>query len=310
MGQRGLEILMDGFLGHEALDRGLSANTLDAYGRDLHRFLGYLEEERVRHWSDLCVDQLFGFAVCLEQEGLAARSRARILVSMRRLLEYGVEQGALSSDLLQFSARIRLPRSLPRVLHPDETRALIEAADPDTPLGLRDQAMLEVLYGAGLRVSELVELSLSEVDLRAGFLRVVGKGQKERVVPLGEAALEALDRYLKESRDVILGNHRERTFHVFVTRRGQGMTRQNFFKRLRKLALRAGVPTDRVSPHILRHAFATDLLEGGADLRSIQSMLGHADLSTTQIYTHVDRARLQSLVEIRHPRGAGRGKKP
>ena len=138
----------------------------------------------------------------------------------------------------------------------------------------------------------------------------MGKGQKERVVPLGEAALEALDRYLKESRDVLLENHRERTFHVFVTRRGQGMTRQNFFRRLRKLALRAGVPTDRVSPHILRHAFATDLLEGGADLRSIQSMLGHADLSTTQIYTHVDRARLQSLVEIRHPRGTGRGKKP
>ena len=306
---QGFEVLVDGFLGQEALDRGLAAHTLDAYGRDLQRFVAYLEAKGLNHWSDLGLEDLVGFAVGLEEEGLAARSRARTLVAVRRLIAYGAKSGTIASDLLQFKAPGRLAPALPRVLHPDETQALIEAADPSTPLGLRDRAMLEVLYGAGLRVSELVELPLSAVDLRAGFLRVLGKGQKERVVPLGDEAVGALRRYLDDAREVILGEQRDSKFHVFVTRRGRGMTRQNFFVRLRQLAIRAGISTDRVSPHVLRHAFATDLLEGGANLRSIQSMLGHADLSTTQIYTHVDRARLQNLVEARHPRGGGRRKK-
>jgi integrase/recombinase XerD len=167
--------------------------------------------------------------------------------------------------------------------------------------------MLEVLYGAGLRVSELVELPLSAVDRRGGLLRVVGKGGRERIVPLGAAALSAFDRYLAEARPALLGGSADETHTLFLSRRRRGMTRQNFFAMLRKLARKAGVPTDRVSPHVLRHAFATDLLEGGADLRSIQAMLGHADLSTTQIYTHVSRGRLRRTVEERHPRGAGTG---
>ncbi len=156
-----------------------------------------------------------------------------------------------------------------------------------------------------MRVSELVELPLSALDRRGGLLRVVGKGGKERIVPLGAAALAALDRYHVEARPALLGSASDQTHALFLSRRGKGMTRQNFFTMLRNLSRRAGIPADRVSPHVLRHAFATDLLNGGADLRSIQAMLGHADLSTTQIYTHVSRARLHRTVEERHPRGAG-----
>jgi integrase/recombinase XerD len=198
-----------------------------------------------------------------------------------------------------------LPVPLPKILRPDETEALLAAVDTSTPLGLRDRAMLEVLYGAGLRVSELVGLTLSAIDRPGGLLRVTGKGGRERVVPLGGAALAALDRYLDQARERLLGSDPNETHALFLTRRGRGMTRQNFFALLRKLARRADIPSDRVSPHVLRHAFATDLLNGGADLRSIQAMLGHADLSTTQIYTHVSRARLRETVETHHPRGAG-----
>jgi integrase/recombinase XerD len=224
------------------------------------------------------------------------------------MLLYATTEKLLHHDPLDGieSPTVRVP--LPRTLRPDETEALLDATDTatDTPLGLRDRAMLEVLYGAGLRVSELVGLPLSGLDSRSGLLRVTGKGEKERVVPLGETALSAVARYLEQSRDLLLGSRTDDTHALFLTRRGGPMTRQNFFALLRKLAVRAGIPSDRVSPHVLRHAFATDLLDGGADLRSIQAMLGHADLSTTQIYTHVSRKRLRETVDERHPRGRGR----
>jgi len=166
--------------------------------------------------------------------------------------------------------------------------------------------MLEVLYGAGLRVTELVALPLGALDSRAGVLRVFGKGRRERLVPLGEPALAAIDAYLERGRPALLRAGHPETDAMFLSRRGGAMSRQNFFSRLRRLAGLAGIPTDRISPHVLRHAFATDLLEGGADLRAVQAMLGHADLSTTQIYTHVSRARLRDVVETRHPRGGGK----
>ena len=177
--------------------------------------------------------------------------------------------------------------------------------DPSTPLGLRDRAMIEVLYGAGLRVSELVNLPLGAVERRAGMLRVLGKGNRERIVPLGRPALEALDAYLADGRPALARAATRDGDAVFLSRRGAAMTRQNFFVRLRLIARQAGISSDRVSPHVLRHAFATDLLEGGADLRAVQMMLGHADLSTTQIYTHVSQKRLRETVERRHPRGRG-----
>jgi integrase/recombinase XerD len=214
--------------------------------------------------------------------------------------------GALGVDPVEGVSAPRFSSPLPRIVRSDEAVALIEAVDPSSPLGLRDRAMLEVLYGSGLRVSELVSLPLSGLDLRAGWVRVLGKGSKERVVPLGEPAVAAVEAYLAGGRPVLERAASRRSEAVFLSRRGAAMTRQNFFTRLRGIAQQAGVPSERVSPHVLRHAFATDLLEGGADLRAVQSMLGHSDLSTTQIYTHVGRAKLRDTVEKRHPRGGRR----
>ncbi len=292
------------FLEHGALERGLAPRTVEAYGRDLRAFAAHLAAAGVGRPRELRRAHVTDFVLGLERRGLSARSRARALVAVRRYARWLLATGAARSDPVEGVLLPRLPRSLPRRLLPNEIEALLRAADPATPLGLRDRAMLEVAYGAGLRVSELVALPLSALDRRAGLLRVLGKGRRERLVPLGEPALDALDAYLARGRPRLLRGRR--TDAVFLTGRGAPMTRQNFFARLRSQALRAGVPRERVSPHALRHAFATDLLEGGADLRAVQAMLGHADLSTTQIYTHVSGARLRATVEARHPRGSGR----
>jgi len=294
------------FLEHGALERGLAPRTLEAYGRDLAAFAAFLEGEGVRRPREITRGHVTGFVGALEARGLGARSRARSLVAVRRWARWLLATGALARDPVEGVLPPRLPGRLPKRLLPEEIEALLRASEPAEPLGLRDRAMLEVAYGAGLRVSELVALPLAALDRRAGLLRVLGKGRRERLVPLGEPALEALDAYLEAGRPRLLRGRDSDA--VFLTARGAPMTRQNFFARLHTLALRAGVPRERVSPHALRHAFATDLLEGGADLRAVQSMLGHADLSTTQIYTHVSRGRLRETVETRHPRGSRRGR--
>jgi integrase/recombinase XerD len=300
-----LAAFVDGFLAYASVERGLSRNTVEAYGRDLAALCSHLEACGVTRISQLQREHVSGYVRDLEAAGQSARSRTRALVSVRRLVAFAIAEKALAHDPMDGIVSPVLPAPLPKILRTDETEALLAAVDTSTPLGLRDRAMLEVLYGAGLRVSELVSLTLSAIDRPGGLLRVTGKGGRERVVPLGGAALAALDRYLEQARERLLGSGPDETHALFLTRRGRGMTRQNFFALLRKLARRADIPSDRVSPHVLRHAFATDLLDGGADLRSIQAMLGHADLSTTQIYTHVSRARLRDTVETHHPRGAG-----
>ena len=298
-----LHAAVDAYLRHARLERGLALNTVEAYGRDLARFAAPLQDLPLRQ---LRRSHVSAFLESLEREGLGARSRARALVAVRRLLRFLELEGLLEGDPVEGVQSPRLPKTLPRVLSPEETGKLLAAVDAATPMGLRDRAMVEVLYGAGLRVSELVGLPLSGVDRRGALLRVVGKGGHERVVPVGRAAMDALEQYLERARPQLLGDRPDRGHAVFLSRRGSGMTRQNFFAMLRKLALKAGIPKERVSPHVLRHAFATDLLEGGADLRSIQAMLGHADLSTTEIYTHVSRGKLRDTVEEHHPRGGGR----
>ncbi|HEY8119717.1 MAG TPA: site-specific tyrosine recombinase XerD [Myxococcota bacterium] len=300
---------IDAFLRHSAVERGLAPKTIEAYAADLARFAEFAAREHVASARELTRDHVTGFVASLEAQGLGARSRARMLVSVRRFALYLVTTGRCARDASEGVAAPRIPRHLPRILRPDETAALIEAAAPDGALGLRDRAMLEVLYGSGLRVSELVSLSLAAVDRRAGVVRVLGKGRKERLVPLSEPALDALESYLRDARPALLARVRRRCDAAFVTARGGAMTRQNFFARLRALATRAGLAKERVSPHVLRHAFATDLLEGGADLRAVQAMLGHADLATTQIYTHLSDGRLRELVETHHPRGAGRARR-
>jgi len=305
-GAAALHAAVDGFLAHASVERGLAPKTIEAYARDLARLVGFLVRKGVQEPAAIAREHLVGFAQHLESEGLGARSRARALVSARRWLRHMGALGALGADPSDAVMHPRYDRPLPRTLRSDETSALIEAVDPATPLGLRDRAMLEVLYGAGLRVSELVTLPLSGFDRRAGLLRVMGKGRKERIVPLGAPAVDALAAYLAEGRPMLAKASRRPSDAVFLSRRGGAMTRQNFFLRLRAIARRAGLPSDRVSPHVLRHAFATDLLEGGADLRAVQSMLGHADLSTTQVYTHVSSRRLRETVENKHPRGGRR----
>jgi integrase/recombinase XerD len=335
---------VDAFLRHGAVERGLAPKTIEAYGADLARFAEFLAREGIASPRVLGRAQVAGFVGSLEAQGLGARSRTRMLVSVRRFAQYLVTTGRCARDASEGVASPRLPRSLPRTLRPDETAALIEAAAQDGPLGVRDRAMLEMLYGSGLRVSELVALPLAALDARAGVVRVLGKGRKERLVPVSEPALDALALYLREGRPVLLAKTQRRKATrsaatasggsaaregrsepkasgvnaraagrldaVFVTARGGAMTRQNFFARLRALAARAGIEKERVSPHVLRHAFATDLLEGGADLRAVQTMLGHTDLATTQIYTHVSGGRMRELVETHHPRGAGRTRRP
>jgi integrase/recombinase XerD len=300
-----LEAALEGFLHHGAVERGLSARTLEAYRRDLGRFLGWLEGAGGRSASAIERRHVTDFLAALGQEGLAPASRARMLVSVRRFTRFLLATGVLKRDACDGVDTPRLRRALPKTLRHDESAALIEAAAGDEPLALRDRAMLEVLYGAGLRVSELVALPRSALDARAGVLRVFGKGSRERLVPLGEPALAAVGRYLEAGRPALARAARRPAEALFLSRRGTAMTRQNFFVRLRRLALVAGIPRERVSPHVLRHAFATDLLEGGADLRAVQAMLGHSDLSTTQIYTHVSRRRLRELVDAHHPRGRG-----
>jgi integrase/recombinase XerD len=299
-----LEEMCDAFLTRLAVEEGLSPRTIEAYSGDLRHFRSNLEDQGIRRPDQIARTHVSAFAAYLDDRGMAASSRARVLVSVRRLLRYAQDEGVLHSDPLEGFHAPKHARRLPRVLRREETDALVDAARSDDPLGLRDVAMLEILYGAGLRVSELVGLPLAALDLRGLLLRVMGKGKKERVVPFGEIAVDALQEYLEKSRPLLLGERTDRDHLVFLTRRGTGMTRQNFFSRIRRHAQKAGIASDRVSPHVLRHAFATDLLEGGADLRAIQSMLGHADLSTTEIYTHVSRSKLKKTVESRHPRGS------
>jgi integrase/recombinase XerD len=300
-----LERCCDALLTRLAVEEGLSPRTVEAYAGDLTHLRDHLRGRGIETLALLSRADLVTFAHYLDERGLSPSTRARMLVSVRRLLRFAREQGDLDLDPLDSLRAPRRPRLLPRTLRSDEVEALIGAARSELPTGWRDVAMIELLYGAGLRVSELVGLPLSGIDRTAGLLRVIGKGRKERVVPLGELASRAIDEYLEHGRPELVGPRQGHEHAVFLTSRGRPMTRQNFWKRLREHAIRAGIDSERVSPHVLRHAFATDLLEGGADLRAIQAMLGHADLSTTEVYTHVSRARLRETVDALHPRGSG-----
>lgn len=300
-----LERSCDGLLTRLAVEEGLSPRTVEAYAGDLAHLREHLRGRGIETLERLSRADLVTFAHYLDERGLSPSTRARMLVSVRRLLRHAREQGDVDLDPLDSLRAPRRPRLLPRTLRTDEVEALIEAARSELPTGWRDVAMIELLYGAGLRVSELVGLPISGIDRTAGLLRVIGKGRKERVVPLGELASRAIDEYLEHGRPALVLPRQGQEHAVFLTARGRPMTRQNFWKRLREHAIRAGIDSERVSPHVLRHAFATDLLEGGADLRAIQAMLGHADLSTTEVYTHVSRARLRETVDALHPRGSG-----
>jgi integrase/recombinase XerD len=289
----------DLFLGHCKVERNLSPNTIEGYGRDLARLGRFLDGRRVTTAARVTPVHFTDYLLALADEGLSARSRARALVAIRGLFRFLHSERHIDGDPTETLDAPRIGRRLPDVLGMDAVDRLLAAPRPDTPRGLRDQAMLETLYATGLRVSELVGLAMGDLNLQAGWVRVTGKGRKQRMVPLGEAAGERIAAYLAEVRPRFLRNPGERA--VFLTERGGPMTRQGFWKLLRRYSRAAGLPRD-VSPHKLRHSFATHLIERGADLRAVQAMLGHADISTTQIYTHVSRARLVELYRKHHPR--------
>ncbi|MEF9900216.1 MAG: site-specific tyrosine recombinase XerD [Pseudomonas sp.] len=291
--------LIDQFLDALWLEKGLSDNTRDAYRSDLALFNGWLQEQGVAlpaAGRELILDHL---AWRLDQS-YKPRSTARFLSGVRGFYRYLLREKLIEIDPTLQVDMPQLGRPLPKSLSEDDVEALLQAPDLSEPIGQRDRAMLEVLYACGLRVTELVSLTLDQVNLRQGVLRVMGKGSKERLVPMGEEAVVWIERYLRDGRNEMLGGRPSDV--LFPSLRGEQMTRQTFWHRIKHQAQVAGI-NKSLSPHTLRHAFATHLLNHGADLRVVQMLLGHSDLSTTQIYTHVARARLQELHARHHPRG-------
>ena len=305
---------MHRFLDHLAVERGLSRHTLDAYRRDLRRYLTFLEERGVRDVASVREEDVAEFVRHLSGSEYApertyrASSVARALAAARALHRFLVREGVVPDDPTQGVIRPRIPRSLPKPLTVDQVSALLAAPGDAEPPALRDTAILEVLYGAGLRISELVALDVDDVDLEEGSVRVVGKGDKERVVPLGRYAVRAVGSYLARSRPVLARSRSGGA--LFLNQRGGRLTRQGATNIIQTAARRAGIRA-RVTPHVLRHSFATHMLEGGADVRVVQELLGHASVATTQIYTLVTQDHLREVYDDAHPRakraaGAGR----
>ena len=288
--------LLERFLDALWLEAGLSRNTLSAYRSDLEAFSAWLKASPATATREHLQVYL---AECVSR-GIRPRSTARLLSSLRRFYQYLLREQLITDDPTAQIESPKLGRPLPKSLTEEQVEKLLQAPDAGTALGLRDRAMLETLYATGLRVSELVGLTLQQVNLQAGVVKVIGKGDKERLVPLGEEAIEWLQRYLNEARAKLL--HGQTSDALFPTARGAAMTRQAFWHNLKRYTRVAGIET-HLSPHTLRHAFATHLLNHGADLRVVQMLLGHVDLSTTQIYTQVARERLKQLHAQHHPRG-------
>lgn len=286
------------FLGALQLEWGASPNTLSAYRRDLAGFQRFLRDHR-RAMRQVGNSEISQYLLRLKREGLGPRSVARHLSAVRGLYRFLLREGWLRRDPTEQLETPRLPQRLPRTLAFEEVAALIESADPDSPVGLRDRALLELLYATGMRASECNALRIEDVNLSAGYVVVTGKGSRQRLVPVGAQALHWIRRYLKEARPAMVKRRNPGT--LFVNRRGGSLSRQGVWGVIKKAARRAGVRRG-VSPHTLRHSFASHLLERGADLRSVQTMLGHADISTTQIYTHLSSRAVREMYMRFHPR--------
>jgi integrase/recombinase XerD len=294
------EPLLDEFSDTLWLEDGLARNTLESYRRDLSQFAAWLRRTRNAGLLEAVHADLLGYLAHRFQAKVRASSTARLLSSLKRFYQFALRQGKLDTDPTLNIDSPKLPRHLPKGLTEQDVERLLAVPRLETPLGLRDRAMLEVLYASGLRVSELVTLKVAQLSQDMGVVRILGKGAKERLVPVGEVALDWVQRYTVEARPPLLDGRQSDA--LFVTSRGQPMTRQAFWHLIKRHAAQAGIH-GAISPHTLRHAFATHLLNHGADLRVVQLLLGHADISTTQIYTHVARERLKQLHAKHHPRG-------
>ena len=301
---KGFDDWIDRYLHHLIVEKGLSRNTIEAYARDLRGYSAFLQEHSGSDSLTVSSDKIIYYFKLLRTEKLSPRSLARNISTLKGFYKFLLQEGVLEENPLRHLRTPRVTPRLPEILTGGDIEQIITQVKAEKPLGLRDRAMLEILYATGLRVSELVHLSVHDVDLEVGYLRTKGKGSKERIVPIGRAAIRALKDYLQGSRQVSAVKAEGQT--LFLGRGGRGITRQGFWKLLRRYASAAGI-RKKITPHTLRHSFATHLLEGGADLRSVQSMLGHADIATTQIYTHVSRDHLKRLHQKYHPREFKRG---
>nr|WP_212975209.1 site-specific tyrosine recombinase XerD [Bacillus sp. J14TS2] len=292
---------MQDFIHFLTVEKGLSQNTIVSYKRDLKRYLEYLQQvEQVKKLNDVTRIHIIQFLAFLKKEGKSSKTLARHIASIRAFHQFLLRDKVVDHDPSVHLETPKMERTLPQVLSFREVEKLLNTSDLTTSYGIRDKAMMELLYATGIRVSELINLDLDNVHLTMGFVRCIGKGDKERIIPLGQMASDSVEQYLRESRPQ-LRKTKYKTEALFLNHHGNRLTRQGFWKIIKKLAAEANIEKD-LTPHTLRHSFATHLLENGADLRAVQEMLGHADISTTQIYTHVTKTRLKDVYTKYHPR--------
>lgn len=295
-----MDAQLDQYINYLIVEKGLSRQTIESYSRDLREYLQFLIESRINSLSLTDSAHVIQHLISLQKKGLSARTRARHLVSIRGFYTFLEYEKYIEDNPAKLVDMPKSGLSLPDVLSKSSIEAILRQPDRSNPRGLRDAAMLELLYAAGLRVSELINVTVQNINLEAGFVRVMGKGSRERVVPIGMFARRQIEKYIQNGRSILLKNMNSE--YLFVARAGNPMSRQGFWKLLRGYGLKAGIK-EKISPHSFRHSFASHLLEGGADLRAVQEMLGHVDISTTQIYTHVAKERLKQIHSKYHPRG-------
>ena len=294
-----MDELTQKYLDFLIIEKGLSDNSLASYSSDLAQFITFLEKNHIHDMNNVDTSVIFSWLINLSKKGLAAKSRARHLITVRGLYKFLINEKKIATNPVKNVDIPKIGLALPKFMTISEITALLEAPDIKNPRGMRNSAMMEIMYGAGLRVSELVSMKLQDINLDANFVRVMGKGSKERIIPIGTPARSITRKWIKEGRPLLL--KKISTPYLFVARAGKPMTRQSFWKIIKKYALAANI-SKNITPHTLRHSFATHLLEGGADLRSVQTMLGHTDISTTQIYTHISREYLIKMHQKYHPR--------
>ncbi len=295
-----MDQLLDRFLHYLVVEKGLSRNTIEAYSHGLARFLDHLKGKKIQDVRDVGKLDVQGFLLALRKKRLNTKSIVRNLSAIRSFFRFLIQEGILETIPIENLESPKVAKTLPEILSVKEIEQLLEQPNLQTPLGMRDRAMLETLYATGMRVSELTHLPTHQVNLEGGYVLLYGKGSKERIVPLGTEAMKWVALYLTTARGIL--SKGKESPSLFINRSGKGMTRQRFWKNLKDYAKKAGLHK-RISPHLLRHSFASHLLERGADLRSVQMMLGHVDISTTQIYTHVTGERLKKVHQQYHPRG-------
>lgn len=292
---------LEEYLVHLKIERDLADNSVKSYQRDIQKYINFLENEKITEWNTIDRYNIVLFMQRLKEDGQSDNSIIRMTSSLRQFHQFLRQEKITETDPMQYVETPKKAEVLPKVLSFDEVERLLNTPDVEKEIGLRDRAILEVMYGTGLRISELVHLEMDELHLTMGFIQTVGKGNKERILPIGGEAVRWLNEYLADGRPIFESRASEESPYVFLNARGSGLSRQGVWKNLKKTVQKAGIKQN-VTPHMIRHSFATHLLENGADLRIVQELLGHSDISTTQIYTHITKARMKDVYTKYHPR--------